>query len=203
MHSTSNQRKKGFWGFGAAITNGSDKRAKELAATMKSKKAAAIAQRLTQPANPVQTPAEYDGDAGTVALTDFKPSSTSVGWGRPAFNRAPDDGLLLESGGQFFETGIYAHAPAKHEYHLGTNWTTLTGKVGLVTGHPGTVQFEIKGDGKTLWKSQTVKSGTTIDFRVSLDGIQNLLLLTHPTDDGAGADWGFWLEPTLVRNQPL
>jgi hypothetical protein len=61
------------------------------------------------------------------------------------------------------------------------------------------VEFEIVGDGKSLWKSGVVESSATAPFNVSIAGIQQLELLTHTTPDGAGADWGMWLSPNLTR----
>jgi hypothetical protein len=75
----------------------------------------------------------------------------------------------------------------------------MNGHVGLASGHDGSVEFEIKGDGRTLWRSEVVKSSAAVPFDVSLEGIKQLELLTYPTDDGAGADWGLWLDPTLKR----
>jgi hypothetical protein len=175
--------------------------ATQLADAIKSPKAAAVARRLTRPTRPTQTPVEFDGDSASVELTNLKPDSVQVGWGRPAFNRVPDRVPLLECGGQIFETGIYAHAPAEHTYRLGARWKKLTGKAGLASGHNGSVEFEITGDGKRLWKSRVVKAGTVVEFDVPLDGVQKVKLLTHPTDDGPGSDWGLWLEPSLHRRQ--
>jgi hypothetical protein len=154
---------------------------------------------LIQPVNADRTPAEYDGNLKSMNLTDFKPSSSRVGWGQPAFDRVPDEKILLEASGQIFTTGIYAHAPASHVYELGGQWQKLSGRAGLASGHNGTVQFEIKGDGRTLWKSDTVRSDKTVGFEVSVTGVRQIELLTNPTADGSGADWGFWLEPTLKR----
>ena len=41
----------------------------------------------------------------------------------------------------------------------------------------------------------------TKEFDVSVDGIDELKLLTLPTDDGPGSDWGLWLEPVLRRSK--
>lgn len=183
----------------AAIAKKDYGQAGKIAAQIQSPTAMAIAQRLIQPVRADSTPAEYDGRSTTMSLTDFKPTSSQVGWGQPAFNRVPDEKILLESSGQIFTTGIYAHAPASHVYDLDAKWHLLRGQVGLASGHNGTVQFEIKGDGRTLWKSDTVRSDKTVGFEVSVQGVRQIELLTNPTADGPGADWGLWLEPTLKR----
>lgn len=182
-----------------ALAKNDRQKAAQLATEIKSPKAAAVARRLTRPTRPTQSPAEYDGDSTSVELTSLKPDSAKVGWGRPAFNRVPDRVPLLESAGQIFETGIYAHAPARHVYQTGNKWKRLTGKAGLASGHGGTVEFEIKGDGKTLWKSPVVKSDRLVEFDIDLNGVSTLECLTHPTADGPGSDWGLWLEPMLAR----
>lgn len=183
----------------AALAKNDRQKAAQLAIEIKSPKAASIARRLTQPTKPQQTPAEYDGGSARVELTSLKPDSIKVGWGRPAFNRVPDERMILESAGQVFETGIYAHAPARHVYRVDQQWKQLAGKAGLASGHVGTVEFEIKGDGKTLWKSPVVKSDRLVTYEVDLKSVTTLELLTHPTDDGPGTDWGLWLEPTLSK----
>jgi hypothetical protein len=173
--------------------------ATQLADAIKSPKAAAVARRLTRRVRPTQTPAEYDGSLSTAALTSLKPESSNVGWGRPAFDRVPGQSPLLESASEIFERGIYAHAPARHVYRVGKRWKQLTGKAGLATGHAGTVEFEITGDGQRLWKSQVLKAGMLSEFNIKITGVVELELLTNPTSDGLGSDWGLWLDPTLSR----
>jgi hypothetical protein len=182
-----------------ALARNDQQAATRLAKSITSKKAASIAQHLTQRASPTQTPAEYDGGLSKVPLTSLKPESSEVGWGRTAFDRVPGQSPLLESAGEIFETGIYAHASARHVYRVDKKWKQLTGKVGLAAGHGGTVEFEITGDGKRLWKSRVLKAGTLAEFNVEIEGVVKLELLTHPTDDGPASDWGLWLEPTLSK----
>ena len=172
--------------------------AKQLAAGIQSPKAAAIAKRLTQSARPTQSPADFDGDSTSLPLTDFLPESVRIGWGAPVYDRVPEPSMVLSSGGELFETGIYAHAPASHVYRLDGKWQSLSGTAGLAAGHSGSVLFEIKGDGQSLWKSATVKS-RIVEFNVKLKEVRQLELLTYTTDDGAASDWGMWLEPTLMR----
>lgn len=182
-----------------ALANEDVQLATRLADALKAPKAAAVARRLTRPSTPSQTPVEYDGDTASVELTSLKADSVQVGWGRPAFDRVPGQSPVLESAGEIFETGIYAHAPARHVYRVDKKWKQLTGKAGLAAGHGGTVEFEITGDGKRLWKSRVLKAGMLSEFNVKLDGVEKLELLTHPTGDGPGSDWGLWLEPILSK----
>ncbi len=143
-----------------------------------------------------KTPADGGGKS-PAPLTSFKSSSAKVGWGRPAYDFIPEPPFLLEAGGEIFERGIYAHAPAKHSYDLGGGWKSLSGKAGMASGKGGSVRFEIKGDGKTLWKSKVIKSGGLVDYEVKVSGVKLLELVVDPTSDGTGSDWGLWLDPIL------
>jgi hypothetical protein len=140
-----------------------------------------------------------ESGAATQPLTDFSPVSAKVGWGRAAYDFLPDSSMLLEAGGKIFNTGIYAHAPAEHRYALDGKWKKFTGSVGVASGKRGTVQFEIKGDGKSLWKSKVMKPGELQEFSVDLSEVKSLELLADPTADGSGSDWGLWLSPGLHR----
>lgn len=167
---------------------------------IESDKGKLISKRLVDMMEPTEIPGGYSGQPAKVELTSFKPTTVSVGWRKPTFNRIPDPAMLLESNGEIFETGLYAHAPSRHEYALNKTWKTITGKVGIAAGHDsGTVAFEIQGDGHTLWQSKTVTSSELISFDVNVEGVSQLVLLTHATDDGASNDWGLWLEPKLSR----
>ena len=144
-------------------------------------------------------PASADTKVTKSPLTAFKASQARVGWRRPAFDFLPEPPFILEAGGQLFKTGIYAHAPARHQYDLGGKWKRLSGSAGLPSSKAGSVVFEIKGDGKTLWKSKTIKGGKAVNFSVKVDGVNSLELIVGPTNDGASSDWGLWLEPTITR----
>ena len=118
---------------------------------------------------------------------------------RQSYDNLPGPAPLLESGSKIFATGIYAHAPSLHRYKLNKKWSKLEGSVGLAAGKSGSVRFEIKGDGKPLWKSPVIKEGQLKNFSLNIKTIMSLELITETTSDGAASDWGLWLEPTLKR----
>lgn len=182
-----------------ALAAGKAELARKRAGQVTGGEASVIAQALTDSTEPTTSPAEYKGRENVQNLTNFKVDAANVGWRSPTYNRVPEDSVLLESAGEIFATGIYAHADARHEYALGGKWETLQGQVGIATGHSGSVRFEIRGDGRQLWGSPTVRAGEIVSFQVSLQGIQQLELITSQTVDGKTNDWGLWLEPKLLR----
>ncbi|MCA8990053.1 MAG: NPCBM/NEW2 domain-containing protein, partial [Planctomycetaceae bacterium] len=158
-----------------------------------------IAGRLLHPPERTLSPQGVAQEVHTIPLSECRPEKVQVGWARPAYDRIPDPAVLLESAGQIFETGIYAHAESVHQYDLGQRWQKLTGQVGLASGQPGSVQFQIRGDGKTLWTSRRIGPEERESFEISVEGLQKLELLTSPTDDGKNNDWGLWLNVRLQR----
>jgi hypothetical protein len=158
-----------------------------------------LAARQLDPVKPMQTPAAETEAGVTKSLTAYKPTSSKVGYHSPTFDRVPGETRLLEAGGEIYARGIYAHAPARHEYDLGGKWQKLRGRVALATGNDGSVQFELRGDGRELWKSKTIKAEQSAVFDVDVKDVKQLELLVDPTADGTRNDWGLWLEPELVR----
>lgn len=135
----------------------------------------------------------------TMPLSRVRPQHASVGWMKPTYDHLPGTDVLLGSTGELFARGIFAHAPARHAYQLGGKWETLKGKAGLAQGNDGSVVFVIEGDGKELWRSPLVKPENLQSFEVSVKGVQQLQLHVEDGGNGAGSDWGLWLEPMLTR----
>ncbi|MGI9473533.1 MAG: NPCBM/NEW2 domain-containing protein [Rubripirellula sp.] len=144
-------------------------------------------------------PNSNSSDATSIPLTRLTPSTAQVGWIRPTYDAVPEKQSLLSIDGDFFATGIYAHAPAKHEYQIDGAWKRLTGQCGLQSGHPGKVNFEVLGDGKMLWQSETIAPGPGNHFDIDITGIKTLSLRVGDGGNGTGADWGVWIEPQLTR----
>lgn len=112
-----------------AINRGSQKSIEDTLATIQTTNSDAhtkrIAQRIVRSGTPrtnLQAPSKIDASK-SIPLTDTKPSSAKVGWGRPAYDRVPGPALLMESGGTLYAHGIYAHAPAQHAYDLNLQGT--------------------------------------------------------------------------------
>ncbi|MCL1920789.1 MAG: NPCBM/NEW2 domain-containing protein [Kiritimatiellaeota bacterium] len=139
--------------------------------------------------------------ANTALLGDIAFESATVGWGQPLRNQvlANDRGPLIEVGSAFFPTGLYAHAPSGYVYAPDGKWKTLATGYGIQDGNSGTVVFVIKGDGKELFRSDTIRDHTVRTQTVSVQGIRRLELITEDAGDGNGSDWGVWLEPRLQR----
>ncbi|TWU59992.1 NPCBM/NEW2 domain protein [Rubripirellula tenax] len=132
-------------------------------------------------------------------LSEWTPLSESVGWLKPTYDCVPDQQRLLSIDGDYFARGIYAHAPAEHGYHLDGEWKRLTGRCGLQAEHPGSVGFQILGDGKVLWRAKKMQLGESATFDIPVAGVNTLTLRVDEGGDGAGGDWGVWIEPLVSR----
>jgi hypothetical protein len=63
----------------------------------------------------------------------------------------------------------------------------------------GSAVFVIRGDGKQLWKSDTIKAGALHNFDIDLSGIKSIELVTEDAGDSNCGDWALWLDPILSR----
>lgn len=134
-------------------------------------------------------------------LSGVTPESATVGWLKPAYDHLPrPESPFLLSGARIFEHGIYAHVAARHVYDItDAGWTKLKGHCGLPPQRGGSVRFRIRTDGKEVFRSGVIEPGKTASFEISLQKVKKLELLTDDGGDGKAADWGLWLEPTLLR----
>ncbi|MFM1902232.1 MAG: hypothetical protein RLZZ440_132, partial [Planctomycetota bacterium] len=124
------------------------------------------------------SPATAAADLERLPLSHAEPTDAIVGWMRPAYDHLPRRDALIESAGRLYETGIYAHAPARHRYKLGSGWKRLQGRCGLPTQPGGSVVFVVRGDGQELFRSPRLGPGTTADYDIDLSGVDSLELVT-------------------------
>lgn len=192
-----------------AHRNGNEKRLTQIAGEIRSRpsdspellrKVEHLARLLSPPFLPGLS--EIKPDVTTVFVSDVRWDEAKVGWRQPLRNQVlveDDAAPFLSVGGTFFDSGMYAHAPARHALQLDGQWKRLTTKYGLQDGHDGSVRFVIKGDGKELFRSPVVRDRTVREQTVELTGVKTLELLVEDAGDGTRADWGVWLNPQLQR----
>lgn len=159
---------------------------------------AAKVRAATLSAQPAASP---DQETGAVCrLAEARPSSATVGWGRPAYNILPESQVLFSCGSRLFARGIYAHAPAKHIWQLGGKWQTFSGHAGLPDAlDGGSCVFIVKADGRELWRSRKTEPGTLRSFNLKVEGVNALELVVDDAGDGNRSDWGCWFDPELGR----
>ena len=159
---------------------------------------AAKVRAATLAATPAPSPADEKGNV--CRLSEAKPASASVGWGRPTYNILPESDLLFSCGSRLFARGIYAHAPAVHSWQLGGKWRTLRGNAGLPDGNDGgSCVFVVKADGKELWRTKKTEAGTLRSFDLKVEGVNSIELVVEDAGDGKSSDWGCWFDPELSR----
>lgn len=149
---------------------------------------------------PLRSLPEIPDSERTVLLSRVKLLSEKVGWGQPLRNYVSDKACpWLQVGGQFYESGFYAHAPARHEIELNRRWKRLRSEFGRQEGHGGSVVFVVSGDGRELFRSEVIKDSKVHKLDVDVSAVSKLELTVEDGGDGTNSDWGIWLAPRLER----
>jgi len=137
-------------------------------------------------------------DVREVPLSSVQWTSADVGWEHPTRNRIPNN-QPLESGEQFHEKGLYAHANSSFVYDLNRKWKKFTSGYGLQNMAEGSVIFVVKCDGKEVFRSKLIKDWVEGRVEIDLTGVEQLELVVEDGDNGKWADCGLWFSPTLTR----
>ncbi|MBN1917704.1 MAG: NPCBM/NEW2 domain-containing protein [Verrucomicrobia bacterium] len=137
-------------------------------------------------------------DVREVQLSTAGWESASVGWERPMRDRIPD-GAPLESGKQFYEFGLYAHADSSYVYNLEGKWERFTAVCGLQNEVEGSVVFAVKCDGKEVFRSDLINDWTEVPVDLDVTGVRKLELIATDGGDGKWADCSVWFAPTVTR----
>lgn len=137
-------------------------------------------------------------------LSDAAWTDAKVGWGKVArnfnwFDEKIQEGVFLQLGGQFFDKGLYAHAPSRYAFDLAGKWKTFTATVGLRDGGHGSAVFRVLGDGKELHRSPALGAGTRAEVKVNLTGVKKLELRTEGAGGNTHGAWSIWAEPKVGR----
>jgi hypothetical protein len=140
----------------------------------------------------------FGDDVRQVPLSSVKWKSATVGWEEPTRD-CVSDGTPLESGEQFHETGLYAHANSSYVYELEGKWSQFTSGYGLQNLCEGSVVFVVKCDGEEKFRSELMEDWVEGRVEVDLTGVDTLELIVEDGGNGKWADCGIWFSPMLSR----
>jgi alpha-galactosidase len=152
---------------------------------------------MVQPA-----PAQDSAPNPQIVWLDTLPlKGMTQGWGTPQTNKSVQ-GKPLSIGGRRFERGVGTHAVSRYVLDLQGGTDRLTAFVGVddeMAKPRGSVEFVVKGDKKTLWKSEVMHSGDAPkELDLDLRGIKRLELWVTDAGDGTDSDHADWAEAKLV-----
>lgn len=138
----------------------------------------------------------------SVFLSDLQWKSAEVGYNKAWRNRAMVEGAgdfpFLRTAERIYQKGIFAHAPSRLVFDLGSKWKKFTALAALQRGGSSVV-FVVKGDGRELFRSPLIQGEDAADVKLDVSGVKTLELISEDGGDGIGSDWSLWLEPKLSR----
>ena len=135
----------------------------------------------------------------TVGLEELDMSRMSQGWGSPQMDKSVSGGQL-SIGGRKFAHGIGTHAAGEFALDLHGSARRFSAWVGVddAAQAPGSVTFQLLGDGRVLWKSGVMRTGApAMEVGVELQGVQRLTLQVGDAGDGNGMDHADWAEAKM------
>ena len=137
----------------------------------------------------------------TVRLGELDLHKMKQGWGEAKIDQSVT-GQPLKIGRQTFEHGVGTHAVSVLYVQLNGGTRRFSATVGVDSsqvGKPGSVEFRVVADGKTLFKSGVMKpgdEGKAVD--VDLTGVKTLLLFAGSGDDGINFDHANWADAKFI-----
>ncbi|WP_181774986.1 glycoside hydrolase family 97 catalytic domain-containing protein [Amycolatopsis pittospori] len=143
--------------------------------------------------------------SGTPFVSDLPFMSESNGWGPVERDRSNGennggDGQALTIGGVAYAKGVGVHAPSELSVYLGRACRSLTASIGLddETTEPGSVVFQVVGDGRMLYDSGIVRKGAALPINVDTAGVRMVALRVTDGGDGRNFDHADWAEARLT-----
>lgn len=145
---------------------------------------------------------------GTVSLAKLKTTGWSQEFASPRINMSvnsyggPYTWTRLSSMYFFYTKGIGSHAKSELTYELRGKFKRFSSDYGIDTeaGTQATVIFQVIGDKKILFTSPTMgRFDIPKHMEVDITGVNELKLVTLPTEDGNGSDHADWLNPLLHK----
>ncbi len=150
------------------------------------------------PTKPTSGPDKAEASVTSLPLSDTRPASVKVGYGKLDVDRTPQGRPLIHAQGVAAH-GLSAHADSELVYQLGGSWKSFEAGVGLLDGGSGRTTAEVLVDGKVLWKARETLATRPQACKVDVTGAQELKLVFKSTGDNNGGCWTAWFEPVLSR----
>jgi len=141
--------------------------------------------------------------AETVWLDELNLKPIVQGYGRPMKNRhaanRPEEAGPLKLRGKLFERGVGTVAESILVVALDGGAKTFSAQVGLDDAKRGSqrssVEFFVIGDGRMLWRSGVMRTGSEAKpVEVNVVGVRNLLLKVGDAEDGDNDDYADWAD---------
>jgi alpha-galactosidase len=133
----------------------------------------------------------------TVWLDTLPLAGVSTGWGTAQANKSIQ-GQPLSIGGRKFQHGVGTHAVSRCLVDLQGGSETFSAWVGIddeMAKRRSSVEFEVKGDRKSLWTSGVMRAGDAPkEVRLNIRGIRRLELLVSDAGDGTDSDHADWAD---------
>jgi hypothetical protein len=159
---------------------------------------------LLPPTAPAPSAPIERGDAGGVQidgvyLDALEPLFVAQGYGTLQRNRSVWE-KPLSIAGRGFQRGIGTHAPARIVYNLGGAYRRFQSWVGADEATGPTVTFEVRVDGRSVWRSGLMERSTPAK-RVDVDvtGAKRLVLIVGDGGNGLVSDHADWADAMLLR----
>jgi hypothetical protein len=174
-------------------------------------------ERPDPPANkPFAADPKLAGGAGDVYLSDMQEFAWTPGPFGWSFAKNGELGSTWAQNGVIVvkgvtpRKGLSMHPPDNGStrvcYALGRRAQTLRGSVGISEDErvqPNPTRFIILGDGKVLWRSDSIRAlGTTQPFSVDVSEVDVLELRVYVETGSCFGSHAAWIDPVLKRKGP-
>ncbi|MCC6125518.1 MAG: NPCBM/NEW2 domain-containing protein [Pirellulales bacterium] len=148
------------------------------------------------------SPISFAAEPPRVELGNLVPLESAQGWGDMQVNRSVW-GKPMMIGERTFPRGLGMHAPGRTVFCLEGACERFEAWIGVdaaVRGlEGGSVVFCVRGDGRELFRSKTMKADTPArHIDIPLKGVQLLELIVEDAGDGRNSDHADWAEAAIV-----
>jgi hypothetical protein len=113
------------------------------------------------------------------------------------------DGKPIRVGGKAYAHGLGTHANSQVHYAVNNRYQRFEAEVGVDDEKDGggTVAFQVAADGKKIFDSGVMRGKQPAQkVSVSLDGVEELLLIVTDAGDGINSDHADWADARLIGN---